>query len=110
MPAATASVLTVLKSWEDGTKQGKAINRVVEGRLTLTAQGGLTNNIPASVFGLRYIREADGGVASNNAAYLVLPSYDGTLLLVYDLTQATDANRATPADITATIRVTVKGY
>ena len=110
MPALTASGVTVLKSWEEATKSGKVINRVVEALLVLSSQGGATNNIPASLFGLRYIREADGGIASDNKAFLVQPSYNGTLLLTYDLNQATDASRNTAADITATIRVTVKGY
>lgn len=83
--------------------------KCVDVNLVLVAQGGLTNSIPASAFGLTTIEETLPARDSNSLVYVTGASYDRTKLCIYDVTNATDATRSTPADITATIRVTVKG-
>lgn len=87
--------------------------KVVNVTLVLSSQGGLTNNIPASLLGLRAVTRAYSGRDSSSKLYPAGPSYDGTTtgtyLVFYDLTNATDANRNAPADITATVRISVEG-
>lgn len=87
--------------------------KVVGATLTLVSQGGLTNNIPASLFGLQRITKVYSARDSSSNIYLAGPSYDGTTtglyLVFYALTSATDATRNAPADLTATVTVSVEG-
>jgi hypothetical protein len=105
-----ATAVSILKSWTEGGLHGKRVScRQVQ--LTLTGQGTTTNKIPASVLGLGVIEQASNFVKSDDAkVYPAAVSNDGANLLLVDLTNATDANRADPADITATAIGVVKGY
>ena len=112
MSALTSSGVTI----NDIYMEGDFVNskrKVLNVTLVLSSQGGLTNNIPASLFGLSAITEARGFRTSSSVKYDAGPSYDGTTagayLVFYDATNATDASRNNPADITATVRGTVIG-
>ena len=109
MAVVASSAVTRVKSWEEADRSQKLNQRCIEAQVALSSQGGETNNIPASVFGLTYIRECTCFVSSTNKLVLATPSYDGTLLLIFNMAQATDANRVDPADVTFTVRVVVKG-
>lgn len=106
-----ASAVTFESRWNEGGISGKR-KTCARVRLTLTGQGGATNRILASVFGMRKIEEATNFVTSDNASiYVAAPSQDGTILLLANLAQATDDNRDDPADVTSVTLVgTVKGY
>lgn len=105
-----SSAVTVEKSWTEGGTNGKRV-RCYRVTLVLTGQGSTTNKIPASVLGLSVIEQASEFVKSDDTkVYPASPDYAGANLLLTDPTQATDANRALPADITATLRGVVKGY
>lgn len=110
MASLTSSGVTVLKRWVE-KYLGKNIQKVVEAQVALTAMGGVTNTIPASAFGLSYIREIKYSGESTNAGphFKFVPSYDGTLILAINLEDATDANRGNPADITGNFRFIVRG-
>lgn len=109
------SQVTIVSSWTEGNTHGRRRTCV---RATLatsndgTGQGSATNTIPASLFGgLAYIEESTCAITSANKHVPASPSTDGTLLLLFNNTNATDANRADPADyINTTLTVTVKGY
>lgn len=84
--------------------------KCVDVTLVLSSQGGLTNNIPCSLFGMSRVRECSNAVDS--AASLLLlaaPSYDRTKVCIYQMTNATDATRTAPVDVSLTIRLIVKG-
>ena len=111
-----SSAVVINRAWSEGGTTGKELScRQVT--LTLTAQGGTTNRILASVLALSVIEQAsvftDSAnaklfIASPNVAAAGNAAAGGALLLV-DLTQAVDASRI-PADVTATITGVVKGY
>lgn len=71
--------------------------------LTLTGQGGGTNLIPASLFGMAKIHRAHSFRDSSNNILVASPSYDGTGLLF----KAAGTNA--PADVTATVKGVVAG-
>jgi len=80
--------------------------------VTLTGQGGTTNKIPATAFGLSSVSKTSNWV-SNDATPKVVPasfSYDRATILLADAANATAANHQTPADATGTYRCTVEGY
>jgi hypothetical protein len=72
--------------------------------------GGATNTIAAACFGLATVEEAHcARISSSNKVFLAGPSYDRTKLYLYDITNATDASRNSPADTGAATRLIVKG-
>lgn len=80
------------------------------GTLTLAGEGADTADIPASVFGLAKILDVGVAIKSDNSEVLVVtPSADGTSLLVADLTQSTDGDRADVADATGDYVLTITG-
>ncbi len=105
-----ASAVTIERSWTEGGMNGQEVTcRQVT--LVITAQGGTTNLIPASVLELTKIEQAGPFVTSTDGAvYLACPDYAGANLLFTDMTNATDATRAAPADLSSlTVRGVVKG-
>ncbi len=113
MAALTSTGVTYHDAWlSDGTSGRKL--KVVEVTLTLSTQGGLTNNIPASLFGMTRIVDAWGFRTTSSVKVDFGPNYsatlNGTLLVAYDQTNTTDASRTAPADVTATVRGFIKGY
>lgn len=109
-----ASQVTLLAAWTEGTGTGK---RRQCRRVTLatsndgTGQGSATNTIPASLFGMSVIEECSVAVTDGNKLLVAAPAYDGSSVLLFDVQNATDANRDDPADfINTVLRLTVKGY
>ena len=109
MAVVTASAVTRVKSWEEGDRSQKLNQRCIEATVILVAQGDGTDYIPASVFGLTYIREVGSCISDGDTLVVAQPSYDGTKLLLFNMADATDATRVSPAVFTDTIRVVVKG-
>lgn len=108
MAALTSSGVTFNNIWyEAGTDRNL---KCVDVTLVLSSQGGLTNNIPASLFGMSQIRECSNAVDSA-ASLLVIcaPSYARAYVCVFQMTNATDATRTAPVDVSLTIRLIVKG-
>lgn len=101
-------------SWEEGDKYGKRVRIRRNLTITLATQGGATNLIPATALGLAAgqcqsalcVLFVDGG-AQKRAVWLFT---DGTNIYVGDPTQATDANRAIPADVTGTLTLEIAGF
>ena len=105
------SAVTINRAWNEGGPAGRDLScRQVT--LVLTGQGGATNKITAAVLGLTVIEQSTPFVANDNEfVFPSCPSYDGTFLTLLNVTTATDAQRATPVDVsTETIRGVVKGY
>lgn len=99
------SAVTVLDSYTDGGISSKRhVVQFVD--VVLTGQGGTTNKILASNFGLAKIEASDSARYSDNSVIpKISPSYDGTFLLIGD--PATGI----PADLTGiTIRMRISGY
>jgi len=109
MAAVTASQVTINRAWTEGGTSGKEI-RCREVTLNLSSQGTAANYISADVLELDKIEQAHSFRRDDDDIIAVTPSYDGLKLLVYNLKQATDANREDPADVTDIIRGIVKGY
>jgi hypothetical protein len=108
MGAVASSAVTINDVWYSANTGPTVKN--VDATIVLSSQGGLTNNIPASLFGMASIKSASNGVDSaGSVLYPCGPSYAGAYLCVYDMTNATDATRSTPADVSVTLRVTVTG-
>lgn len=102
---------TVVATWEEGDRFGKRIRVVKRLSLSLSSQGGATNNIPASALGFSSLSQArcvlftDGGSQKR----VVWCFTDGDYLYIGDPTQATDADRGEPADVSGTLVVEVGG-
>lgn len=96
------SAVTTIETWkEGGTNARKFLAKRVT--LVLTGQGGATNLIPASVFGMSKIWSARDAITDGGTLLIACPSYDQANLLLFGL--ESDA----PVDITDTIRLTVAG-
>lgn len=101
MPALAATAVTVLSEWYEGRAQQLVTKKL---RLVLTAQGTVANPIDASVLGLRKIVRASPAVKSDNTLiFTAAPNILGTILLLRD------AATGAPADVTATVDLTVTG-
>jgi hypothetical protein len=104
---------TVDSAYEVGDRNGKLRHIRKKMSITLASQGGATNTIGAVALGFASggISEArccsftDGG-AQIRAVELFT---DGSNVYVGDPTQATDANRGIPADVTGTLVLVVEG-
>lgn len=103
MAALTSAGVTVNDVWKEGAPNGRKF-KALDVTLVLSSQGGLTNNIPASLFGLASIKSARGFRDSSSVAVTAGPSYDGLYLVFY--TVETNGN---PADKTATYKGIVVG-
>lgn len=79
--------------------------------LVLTGQGGATNTIGATALGFTSFIGCTNATADDNGfLYPAMVSYDGTKIFLTDMSNATDATRDVPADITDTVRITITGY
>lgn len=97
-----SSAVTVVESWTEGDTHGKRLNCFYVS-VVLTAQGGGTNLIPASVIMPGFNTIVSGGTftkADNSDVQVSSPSADRTFLLL----------GLTPADVTGTYLGIVKGY
>lgn len=99
-----ASAVTINASYNTGEFFG-ARQRYVNATCVLTGQGGATNKIPASVFGLSKIRTVLLCVGSDNVIYVAAPLYDESGVGISLVNGASGA----PADLTATVRLVVTG-
>lgn len=77
----TASAVTT-NDWYYGNARTASKRKVVDATLVLTGQGGATNQILASLFGLKSIDAVWLFVDSTGVAYLAAPSYDKTYIEV----------------------------
>jgi len=110
MATLAASAVTVRDSWWEGGAPLTKKTKVKSLTLVLTGHGGATNTILATTLGFTTIREVTlVQTDDDSAVYLGAPSYDGTKLFLYDMSNATDATRDAPVDITDTVRCLVKG-
>ncbi len=107
MGALTSSGVTINDIWYENAEVHSK-RKAVDVTLVLSSQGGLSNNIPASLFGLTRITHARSFRDTSSVAVTFGPNLsstlDGTLLVAY----AVETN-GSPADISATVRGTVVG-
>lgn len=110
MASLASTAVTIRRSWVEGSINGKR-HKVLLCDVVLTGQGGSTNKILATAFGLTVIESVTAAVKSDDAViYPAVASTDGSYVLLANLADATDATRVAGADITATVSLTVKGY
>ncbi len=111
--AAYTGTPTVSRQWEEGDRFGKRQRVVKRLSLSLSSQGGTSNNIPATALGFvaGTLEKADCILFTDGSSNkrVVVCFTDGTYLYVSDPTQATDANRGLPSDVTGTLVVEVSG-
>jgi hypothetical protein len=95
-----ASNVTVLDAWTTGDTSSKR-NVVKRIKWTSTTAGGYTNKLVATAFGLVKILRCGNILldAATKQVYPAVPSADGAIIVASNPAQATDANRADPADI-----------
>lgn len=103
MAALTISGVTFNDAWNEDGNNGRRF-RALDVTLVLSSQGGLTNNIPASLFGFKKFKSARAFRDSSSVAVSAGPSWDGNYLVFY----AVETN-GNPADKTATYRGVVVG-
>lgn len=105
-----STAVAINRSWTEGGINGRDLScRDVS--LTLTGQGGLDNKILASVLGLTSLEQCGNFVDDADGLIPAAVSNDRSMLLLYNMAEATDGARAVPADFNATvIRGVVKGY
>lgn len=104
MAALTSAGVTVNDWWTEGGTNGRKF-KVKDVTLVLVAQGGASNTIAASLFGMSKVTEARAFRDSSSNSVLGFPSYDRTKLHF-----CTAETAGTPADQTATVRGVVVGY
>jgi len=111
--AAYSGTPTVLSQWEEGDRFGKRVRVVRRLSLALSSQGGTTDIIPATALGFRagMLERATCILFTDGSANkrVVWCFTDGTNLYIADPTQATDANRGLPANVTGTLIVELAG-
>lgn len=98
------SSITVNDTWKEGGTNGRRF-LVKDVTLALAGQGGLTNTIAASLFGMSkidYVRAARDSVSALIGAG---PSYDGSYLVFANV-----ETNGTPTDQTGTFRLHVAGH
>jgi hypothetical protein len=103
MAALTKAGVTIHDSWNEGGRNNRKY-RAHDVTLVLSSQGGLTNNIPAGLFGFTKVKDARGFRDSSSVAVTAGPSFDEAYLVFY--TVETNGN---PADKTGTYRGIVVG-
>lgn len=111
--AAYSGTPTVDLIWEVGDRNGKHIRVCKRLSLSLSSQGGASNNIPASALGFRSsgikaarcILFTDGSSVKRHIALFT----DGDYLYTADPAVSTDADRGKAADVTGTLVCEVEG-
>jgi hypothetical protein len=103
MAAVARSAVTFNDAWNEGGNNNRKF-RAQDVTIVLSSQGGLTNNVPASIFGLSKITSARSFRDSSSVAVHAGPSYDGAYLVFYTI-----ETNGTPADKSATYRGVVVG-
>jgi hypothetical protein len=111
--AAFSGTVTNNLTYEEGDRFGKRIRIRRNLTIVLATQGGATNTIGGVALGIASgqiqsvycVQFTDGGT-QKRAVWLFT---DGTNVYVGDPTQATDANRAIPADVTGTLVLEIAG-
>jgi hypothetical protein len=104
MAAVASSAVTVNSRYNSiANTEGK--RQVVDATVVLSSQGGATNSMAASLFGLQSIDSVESVVDSSNNVFVGAPSYDRTLLIL----TSTSASAGAPTDISATVRVVLTG-
>lgn len=99
---------TILRAWQDGDRQGKFIRVVRRVSITLSTQGGATNNIPATQLGFKagglerahLVLFTDDSGSQKRALSLFT---DGTYLYTGDPQTSTDADREEPTDVSGVL-------
>ena len=110
MAALANSAVTTLDSFLEVTIPVERRRTVKHVEVVLTGQGGASNVISASNFGFNTIFEVGPVQTDDNSEMIgAAPSYDGTKLFLYDLSNSTATNHGVPADITDTVRFVIKG-
>jgi len=111
MAALASTAVTVLKATN---LVALGSPRLTQKRLTLvlTGQGGGTNTIGASALGFTSFTDCSNAITSDDGfIHPAAVSYDGLTIRLIDVSNATDATRDVPSDLTSlTIRITVTGY
>ncbi len=100
-------------SYELGDRNGKNVGYVRNLTLTISSNGGATNNISAASLGFAAasllkviaVNYTDGS-AQNRAIFAWT---DGSLVLLGDPQVTTDADRGEPLDMTGTLTIEVTG-
>lgn len=111
MAALLASAVTVNDTWKEGGTSGRKF-LVKDVTISAPGNGSVANPIPSSVFGMtrisgvRAARVVAGSGLTAGQLINAWPSVDGTVLY---LSAPENAAAQTPADFTATIRLTVQG-
>lgn len=111
----SANVVFLQQPYEFGSRSNKYIEHRMVAQITLTAQGGTAGDIPASAFGLKQITNVRdiaaliGGSPRHCPMQIANIGLDNNYIYPLDPTQATDASRTTPANITGVITVEIAG-
>lgn len=104
---------SVARTWKEGTKSEKFVRYWRRMTLTLSSQGGATNNIPVTALGF-----ADGfaeiahfvSFVDGSAVVRALNVWtDGSYLYTGDPQTVTDADRAIPTDVSGTLVIEIAG-
>lgn len=113
MGALASSAVTVLQSWEQGTRQGSLLRVWKRLSLTLTGQGGESNTIDETTLGFASnslkVAQAILFTDGSDQKRAVVAFTDGGIVYLTDTTASTDADRGEPQDLTGTLIIEVAG-
>jgi hypothetical protein len=109
MASLTASNVSIIKAWTEGSVTGKR-RKVRQVQVAGVTVGGTSNTMPAAAFGLQVIEEATVCIYGTTA-YALVPASDGSV--VYAFASLGGASAAADVAIGASpngMYFTVKGY
>ena len=111
MAAITSAVVTVIRSWEAGDRGGAFVEIVKDVHFTLSTQGGTALDIPPSAFGMTKFHSVSslGNDSTGVKAIPLAIATDGSEMLTYALTDATDGTRATRANVSGEVYARITG-
>lgn len=113
MAVLAASAVTQLAAWEEGTRSGQFVRVCKRLSVVLSSQGGATNTCGAVALGFRAgsLQLATCSLFTDGSAQkrAVWCFTDGDNLYIGDPTNATDATRGIPGDVTGTLVVEIAG-
>lgn len=113
--AVTSSDVTILQSYDIGTRTGKSVGQRIYASVVITTDGASADDIPASAFGLKQITyvQCYGALISSAAAagvfFVADVGTDDNYIYPVNLEQATDADRNNPADVSGTYNLLIEG-
>lgn len=96
----TTSDVTIIKSWENGDRQGKLVSVTVQARITSGTAGGTSNKIVPAAFGLdEFISCSNLSDYDNRLVYPAAVDIQLGIIIIADAAAADASTHVEPNDL-----------